>query len=152
MTKIPVKIKLLREGAKIPEYKSSGAAACDLSSAEEGDVVINPGETFAVHTGIAIEAGAEGVVMLIYPRSGLATKHGITMANTVGVVDEDYRGEIIVPLRNNSGEPYTVAPGERIAQLMFTPVLRAEFEPADSLSETERGANGFGSTGRKDSH
>ncbi len=147
--KIPVKIKLLREGAKIPEYKSAGAAACDLSSAEAADVTINPGETAAIRTGIAIEACATDVVMLIYPRSGLAAKHGITMANTVGVVDEDYRGEIIVPLRNNSREPYTVVPGERIAQLMFTPVLKADFEEADELSETERGSGGFGSTGTK---
>ncbi len=148
--KIPVKIKLLREGAKIPEYKSAGAAACDLSSAESGAVTVNPGETVTVHTGIAVEVQTTDVVMLIYPRSGLATKHGITMANTVGVVDEDYRGEIIVPLINNSAVPYTIVPGERIAQMMFTPVLKAEFKQVDELSETERGVNGFGSTGTKD--
>lgn len=147
---IPVKIKLLRPAAKIPEYKSAGAAACDLSSAEEAPVTINPGETVTIHTGIAIEPQSTHVVMLIYPRSGLATKHGITMANTVGVVDEDYRGEIIVPLINNSAAPYTITPGERIAQMMFTPVMKADFIETDTLSETERGANGFGSTGTKD--
>ncbi len=147
---IPVKIKLLRDGAKIPEYKSGGAAACDLSSCESEAVTINPGETCPIRTGIAIEARVTDVVMLIYPRSGLATKHGITMANTVGVVDEDYRGEIIVPLVNRSDVPYVVEPGERIAQMMFTPVFKAVFEVAEELSETERGVNGFGSTGTKD--
>ncbi len=147
---ISVKIKLLREGAKVPEYKSDGAAACDLSSAESGPVTINPGETAVIHTGIAIEAKSTDVVMLIYPRSGLATKHGVTMANTVGVVDEDYRGEIIVPLINNSLEPYTIVPGERIAQMMFTPVYKANFVQSDFLSDTARGEGGFGSTGAVD--
>lgn len=151
MKKINVKLKKLRDGAKIPQYATEQAAACDLcADLEGGKVNINPGEIKTIPTGIAIEceeATEYNTAILIFPRSGLASKHGISLANSVGVVDSDYRGEIIVPLINHSTVPFEVSSGDRIAQMMFTPVLRAGFEESDELSDTERGMSGFGSTG-----
>lgn len=151
MKKINVKLKKLRDGAKIPQYATEQAAACDLcADLDGGKVIINPGEINTIPTGIAIECEETteyNTAILIFPRSGLASKHGISLANCVGVVDSDYRGEIKVPLINHSTVPFEVTSGDRIAQMMFTPVLRAEFEEADDLSDTERGMSGFGSTG-----
>lgn len=151
MKKINVKLKKLRDGAKIPQYATEQAAACDLcANLESGKITINPGEIVTMPTGIAIEceeATEYNTAILIFPRSGLASKHGISLANSVGVVDSDYRGEIKVPLINHSTVPFEVSSGDRIAQMMFTPVLRAEFEEADELGDTERGMSGFGSTG-----
>ena len=151
MKKINVKLKKLRDGAKIPQYATEQAAACDLCAClEDGKITINPGEIKTIPTGIAIEceeATEYNTAILIFPRSGLASKHGISLANCVGVVDSDYRGEIKVPLINHSKVPFEVSSGDRIAQMMFTPVLHAEFEEADELSDTERGMSGFGSTG-----
>lgn len=151
MKKINVKLKKLRDGAKIPQYATEQAAACDLCAClESGKITINPGEIKTIPTGIAIEceeATEYNTAILIFPRSGLASKHGISLANCVGVVDSDYRGEIKVPLINHSLFPFEVSSGDRIAQMMLTPVLRAEFEESDELSDTERGMSGFGSTG-----
>lgn len=151
MKKINVKLKKLKDGAKIPQYATEQAAACDLCAClEGGKVTINPGEIKTIPTGIAIEceeAAEYNTAILIFPRSGLAAKHGISLANSVGVVDSDYRGEIKVPLINHSTVPFEISSGDRIAQMMFTPVLRAEFEESDELSDTERGMSGFGSTG-----
>lgn len=151
MKKINVKLKKLRDGAKIPQYATEQAAACDLcADLEGGKITINPGEIKTIPTGIAIEcevATEYNTAILIFPRSGLASKHGISLANSVGVVDSDYRGEIKVPLINHSTVPFEVSSGDRIAQMMFTPVLRAEFKESDELSDTERGMSGFGSTG-----
>ena len=151
MKKINVKLKKLRDGAKIPQYATEQAAACDLcANLEGGKITINPGEIVTMPTGIAIEceeATEYNTAILIFARSGLASKHGISLANCVGVVDSDYRGEIKVPLINHSKVPFEVSSGDRIAQMMFTPVLRAEFEEADELGDTERGMSGFGSTG-----
>lgn len=143
MDKIKVRINKRRENAVIPEYKTAGAAACDLVSCE--DVVIPARGRAIAPTGLSIEC--EGVAALIFARSGLAVKRGIALSNGVGVVDPDYRGEIMVGLMNNTDTDYTVAEGERIAQMMFVPVVTAEFEETDTLSATKRGEGGFGSTG-----
>lgn len=145
---IPVKIKKLRENAVIPKYATSGSAACDLCYCGEEDLVIPAGKTVPVPTGIAISFGRDDIVALVYARSGMAIKSGIAPANCVGVIDSDYRGEILAGLHNHSEKDYTVSPGDRVAQLMFAPVYRAAFEEADSLDSTERGGGGFGSTGK----
>lgn len=144
---INVKIKLVREGGTLPEYATDGSAAVDLRNADE-DVTIAPGEWKLIPTGIAIAPETSGVVAILAARSGLSIKHGITTTNGIGVIDSDYRGEISVSLTNISNKPYTVAHGERMAQLMFMPVLRANFIPVVTLDKTERGAGGFGSTGK----
>lgn len=148
MEKINVKFKRLAALARLPEYQTSGAAAVDLSSASEDDIVIPKGEIRSVPTGLAVEI-PEGVVAVVSARSGLAFRNGISLANGIGVIDSDYRGEIRVGLLNAGGSDFTVHSGDRIAQMMFLPVLAAEIEAADELSETERGEGGFGSTGIK---
>ena len=144
---IKVKIKKLRDDAKIPVYATSGSAAADLCYAGDADIVIGPGSTVLVPTGLSISTGRGDVAAFIYARSGLASKRGIAPANCVGVIDSDYRGEIKVALRNHSEEPFTVTPGDRIAQMAIAPVIRAVYEETDSLDETDRGGGGFGSTG-----
>ena len=143
-----MKIKKLCDKAVVPTYGSAFAAGADLYACEEGDVVIKPNETKLIHTGIAM-AIPEGLVGLIYARSGLASKRGLAPANKVGVIDSDYRGEIMVALHNHSTTEQTVSCGERIAQIVFTPYHTAEFTVAEELDSTERGAGGFGSTGTK---
>ena len=142
-----VKIKLLRENATCPSYQSASAAGADLYAALDGAIAIESGQTVLVPTGIAMEI-PEGYVGLVYARSGLATKKGLAPANKVGVIDSDYRGEIMVALHNHSGERAQVLAGERIAQIVLTPYLTAEFEISEELSDTERGSGGFGSTGK----
>ena len=146
---INVKVKILREGVTLPEYATPGSAALDLRSAADADITIAPGERVSIPTGIAISPETSDVVAIIAARSGLSTKHGITLSNGIGVIDSDYRGEISVSLRNTSDVPYTVAVGERMAQLMFMPVLQAKLVEAIELDQTERGTGGFGSTGKK---
>ncbi len=148
MNSINVKIKLLREGVTLPEYATDGSAAIDLRSAADTDITILPGERALIPTGIAIAPETSGVVAILAARSGLSTKHGITLANGIGVIDSDYRGEISASLINTSSTPYTITRGERMAQLMFMPVMHANFVLASELDETERGAGGFGSTGK----
>jgi len=145
---IRVKIKVLREGAQPPRYITEGSAACDLCAATDAPVEIKPGGLVSVPAGVAIELPGGEYVALVFARSGLGIRHGICLSNGVGVIDSDYRGEIMVGLTNLSQNAYTLMPGERMAQLMILPVCRAVFEAADSLSDTERGAGGFGSTGR----
>ncbi|MBR4941727.1 MAG: dUTP diphosphatase [Clostridia bacterium] len=144
-----IKIKILRSGAKIPDYATEGSAAADLRSAAEEPVVILPGARAMIPTGVAISLGSPEYVALIFARSGLAVKKGICLANGVGVIDSDYTGELIVGLLNTSDQPFTVEPGDRIAQLAVMPVCRGIFTPVADLEETERGAGGFGSTGVK---
>ena len=144
----PVAVKKLRTGAKLPTYGSQFAAGADLYACLETAVTIAPQATFLVPTGISMEIPV-GWAGLIYARSGLATKRGLAPANKVGVVDPDYRGEILVSLHNHGIEPQTIEPGERIAQLVLTPYLTAQFFEADSLHDTVRGEGGFGSTGSK---
>lgn len=148
MSSLPVKIKLSR-GMPAPTYATAGSAAVDLRAAlDEGQTVtLLPGETYAFPTGIAIAPEREDVVAIIAARSGLGAKHGIVPANGIGVIDSDYRGELRVVLRNDGKAPFTVSRGDRIAQLMFLPVLAAAFLPVEELDETARGTNGFGSTG-----
>lgn len=143
-----IKVKKLKPGATVPTMGSKFAAGADLYSAEDADVVIGPGETKFIGTGLAMEI-PEGYVGLVYARSGLACKRGLAPANKVGVVDSDYRGEIKVALHNHGKEAQTVEKGERIAQIVIAPYLSVNYEEADELSETERGEGGFGSTGRK---
>ena len=143
-----VKVKKLFPEAKIPTYGSDFAAGADLYAAANEKVVIQPGETVLVHTGIALEIPV-GYGGFLYARSGLATKKGLAPANKVGVIDSDYRGEVMVALFNQSSEAREVEPGERIAQLVIMPYLTAEFYEADELSDTVRGTGGFGSTGTK---
>ena len=143
-----VNIKKLNENAKIPTYGSEYAAGADLYACTDGDTVILPGETKLIGTGLAIEVPL-GYGAFIYARSGLASKRGLAPANKVGVVDADYRGEIMVALHNHSSEAQTVLRGERIAQMVIAPFLKAEFCEVESLSDTQRGVGGFGSTGTK---
>lgn len=138
---------LVGQGAYLPEYKSLGAAGADLRAALESPLVLGPGERSAVPTGLHLEIpqGWEGQVR---PRSGLALSKGITCLNSPGTIDSDYRGEVKVILINLGREPVEIGPGERIAQLVLAPVARAAFVEVASIGETERGAGGFGSTGR----
>lgn len=143
-----VAIKKLSEKAIIPAYGSEFAAGADLYACLDEDLVVKPHQTVVVPTGIALELPI-GYAGLIYARSGLATKKGLAPANKVGVVDCDYRGEVKVALHNHSEEVQTVAVGERVAQLVITPYVTAEFTETEELSSTVRGAGGFGSTGSK---
>jgi len=143
-----IAVKKLDENAVVPTYGSEYAAGADLYALAQEDIVILPGETKLIHTGIAMEI-PEGYAGLIYARSGLASKRGLAPANKVGVVDADYRGEIMVALHNHSNVEQKVSPKERIAQLVVAPFLKASFEVCEELSDTVRGAGGFGSTGTK---
>ena len=143
-----IAVKKLDERAVLPTYGSEFAAGADLYAVLDEELTILPGETKLVKTGLAMEI-PEGYAGLIYARSGLAAKRGLAPANKVGVVDADYRGEVMVALHNHSTQPQTIAPMERIAQLVVAPFLKAEFVQADELEATVRGEGGFGSTGRK---
>ena len=143
-----IKVKKLTPEAKLPTYGSPFSAGADLYALAEAPVAIAPGETKLVHTGISLEI-PEGYGGFLYARSSLASKRGLAPANKVGVIDSDYRGEVMVALFNQSGTLQVVEPGERIAQLVIAPFLKGEFVEAECLSETDRGAGGFGSTGRK---
>ena len=143
-----VKYKLLDPRAKAPAYATAGAAAADLCALLDEPLTLAPGQRTMIPTGLAIELPDAQCVALLYARSGLAIKHGLTLPNCVGVIDSDYRGEVRVGLINLGTEPYTIAPGERIAQLCIAPVWQAAFVQAEDLSNTDRGAGGFGSTGK----
>lgn len=143
-----IRIKKLSDKAIIPSYGSEYAAGADLYACLDGDIIIQPHTTAVIPVGIALELPV-GYAGLIYARSGLATKKGLAPANKVGVVDCDYRGEVKVALHNHSGIPQTVSAGERIAQLVITPYITAQFVQSAELSDTVRGAGGFGSTGSK---
>ena len=142
-----VGLKKLCERAILPTYGTAYSAGADLYACLEADVSIAPQEMVLIHTGLALEIPC-GYVGLIYARSGLATKRGLAPANKGGVIDADYRGEVMVALYNQSTAVQTVAHGERIAQLVIAPFLAAEFEEVEELSDTVRGAGGFGSTGK----
>ena len=142
-----VKFKKLNEGAITPTYGSEFSAGADLYLLSDGAETILPHTTKLLHTGISIEIPV-GYCGLIFARSGLASKRGLAPANKVGVVDADYRGEVMVALHNHSDSEQTVEPGERIAQLAIVPFLKAEFDECTDLSTTARGEGGFGSTGK----
>ena len=143
-----VKIIKLNENAKMPHYGSKYAAGADLYALIDEPVIIEPNETKLIHTGLAMEI-PEGYAGLIYARSGLASKKGLAPANKVGVIDSDYRGEVMVALLNHSQIAQIIEPFERIAQLVIAPFLKVEYVEADELEGTERGTGGFGSTGSK---
>ncbi|MBR4962145.1 MAG: dUTP diphosphatase [Clostridia bacterium] len=144
-----IRIQKLRENAQIPAYQSPMAAGADLYAALESPITLAPMDRTLVPTGIAAQPDRDDCVLVIAARSGLAVKKGVTLSNGIGVVDADYRGEICVGLVNLGKDAVTIAPGERIAQLLVMPVLRAQFTEADTLNETERGTGGFGHTGTK---
>ncbi|MBQ8598958.1 MAG: dUTP diphosphatase [Oscillospiraceae bacterium] len=143
-----LKVKLVREGAQLPKRETPGSAGHDLRACITEDIVIPAGGSVRMPTGIAIEMENANYVAIIASRSSMAYKYGIAMGNGIGVIDSDYRGEISVFLRNNSDTDFVVHPGDRVAQLLLMPVDLPEIVEADELSETQRGAGGFGSTGR----
>lgn len=147
-----LKIKALspKIGKEIPfpAYATPGSAGMDLRACIDAPATIPAGDRSMIPTGLAIALPGPEWVALVYARSGLAIKHGLAPANCVGVIDSDYRGELVVGLLNSSKEDYTIEPGERVAQLVVMPVTQAEITVTDTLDETERGAGGFGSTGK----
>lgn len=140
-------IKRMDKRAILPTYGTKYSAGADLYALLDEDLAIAPSETILVHTGICMEIPT-GLVGLVFARSGLATKKGLAPANKVGVIDSDYRGEIMVPLHNHTKEEKVIKHGERIAQIIFMPYIMEQFDEVDELSETVRGEGGFGSTGR----
>ena len=143
-----MKIKKLRDNAIVPTYGSEFAAGADLYAAIDEAITIEPGETKMIPTGFAFEIPA-GYAGFVYARSGLASKRGLAPANKVGVIDSDYRGEVMTALHNHGKESQSIEPGERIAQMVIAPYITANFILADELDDTQRGTGGFGSTGRK---
>ena len=141
-----IRVRRLAEDAALPEYATPGSAGADLRALSTEPIMIRPGETVLIRTGLAMEI-PRGWAGLICARSGLATRQGLAPANKVGVIDSDYRGEILVSLLNHSDATRVIASGDRIAQLLIVPVASAAFTESDALEETARGAGGFGSTG-----
>ena len=142
-----IRVKKLHENAILPTYGSVEAAGADLYACLEQAVTVAPGETVWIPTGLAMEI-PKGCAGLVYARSGLACKKGLAPANKVGVIDSDYRGPVTVVLHNHGNQPQTIAHGERIAQMVITPVLTPSYELSDDLTDTGRGQGGFGSTGK----
>lgn len=146
--KFDLRIKKLRDNAQMPTYGSEFAAGADMYAAIDEAVTVEPGETKLIPTGLAFEI-PEGYAGFVHARSGLASKRGLAPANKVGVIDADYRGEVMVALHNHSKEPQTVEAGERIAQMIIAPFVAVNYVFSDELDDTVRGEGGFGSTGRK---
>lgn len=142
-----IRVKILRQGALLPTYGTAEAAGADLYACLSEPLTIQPGQTAFIPTGIALEV-PRGCAGLVYARSGLACKRGLAPANKVGVIDSDYRGELTVALHNHGCQSQTVAGGDRVAQLIITPVLQPEYQEAQELSATQRDGGGFGSTGK----
>ena len=143
-----VKFIKLNENAIVPSYGTPFAAGADLYALPDGDIEIKSGETVLIHTGIAMQI-PDGYAGFIFARSGIATKRGLAPANKVGVIDSDYRGEIMVALHNHSDQIQEIASGERVAQMVIMPYVKADFTECDTLDDTTRGEGGFGSTGTK---
>lgn len=141
-------VKRLDPRAQLPAYQTPGAAAMDLAALLDAPVTIAPRQLVSIPTGLAIALPDAGWVALVFARSGLGIRHGVALSNGVGVIDSDYRGELLVGLQNASDTDYTIQPGDRIAQLMIAPVIQAQITMVDQLDETARGAGGFGSTGK----
>ena len=133
----------------LPEYATDGSAGLDLRACIDRPTAIGPGETALVATGLAIHIADPGYAAMILPRSGLGHRHGIVLGNLVGLIDSDYQGEVLISCWNRGHEPFVVEPGERIAQLVVVPVVRARFELVEEFTETSRGTGGFGHTGRR---
>lgn len=149
MNTMQLKIKKLKDNARIPKRATDGAAGMDLYACIPEAITLAPGQLAVIPTGIAIELPDNTCAAFLYARSGLGVKHGICLANGVGVIDSDYRGEICAGLCNVSDKPYTIEPDERVAQMVIAPVLTPEIVEVAQLGDTERGAGGFGSTGKR---
>ncbi|MBD1391157.1 dUTP diphosphatase [Neiella sp. HB171785] len=149
----PIDVKILdsRIGTDfpLPAYATDGSAGLDLRACVDGPLVISPGETKLIETGIAIHIGDPSLAATILPRSGLGHKHGIVLGNLVGLIDSDYQGPLMVSCWNRGSEVFTIEPGDRIAQLVFLPVVQAQFNVVQSFDETERGEGGFGHSGKQ---
>jgi dUTP pyrophosphatase len=146
--KIDVKVLDARLRDRLPEYATAGAAGLDLRACLDAPMQLEPGATHLVRTGIAIHIADPGYAALILPRSGLGHKHGIVLGNLVGLIDSDYQGELMVSTWNRGSTPFTLNPLERLAQLVIVPVVQAQFNIVEDFSTSERGAGGFGSTGK----
>jgi dUTP pyrophosphatase len=144
-----LKIKKVKENARVPSRGNQGSAGLDLCACIDEAITLNCGDTALIPTGIAIALPSADYGAFVFPRSGIAVKHGIGLLNSVGVIDSDYRGEIMVGVINQKREAYTIEPGERIAQMVIMPVSMMPVEEVEELDETDRGAGGFGSTGKK---
>ena len=151
MQKIQLKILDKRIGSEfpLPQYATEGSAGIDLRACLEAPLVIKPGETHLIPTGMAIHIADTSLAAVLLPRSGLGHKHGIVLGNLVGLIDSDYQGQLLVSCWNRGQEPFTIAVGERIAQMIIVPVVRADFEVVEEFDETQRGAGGFGHSGRQ---
>jgi dUTP pyrophosphatase len=151
MQKIQLKILDPRLGNEfpLPHYATAGAAGMDMRACVDAPLEIAPGETRLIPTGLAIHIEEAGLAAMLLPRSGLGHKHGIVLGNLVGLIDSDYQGQVFVSCWNRSDTPFTVEPGERIAQMVIVPVVHADFEIVDDFVGSDRGAGGFGHTGRK---
>jgi len=149
MQKIALKILDSRIGTSfpLPRYSTDGAAGLDLVACVDQPLVLKPGDTQLIPTGIAIHIGDAALAAVLLPRSGLGHKHGIVLGNLVGLIDSDYQGQVFVSCWNRGREPFTIEPGDRIAQMVFVPVVQAEFDVVEDFEESRRGAGGFGHTG-----
>ncbi len=136
------------DSTPLPAYATDGSAGMDLRACLDAPLTLAPGQAELVPTGIAIHIADAGLAAMLLPRSGLGHKHGVVLGNLVGLIDSDYQGQLMVSLWNRGREPFTVQPGERIAQMIIVPVVRARFEVVESFDESARGAGGFGHTGR----
>ena len=148
MTVIDLKILDLRLADQLPAYATPGSAGLDLRACIDAPLVLEPGQTTLIPTGLSIHIGDPGLAAVILPRSGLGHKHGIVLGNLVGLIDSDYQGPLMVSCWNRSANPFTIAPMERIAQLVIVPVVQASFRVVTEFESSERGVSGFGSTGR----
>jgi len=148
MRRLEVKILDERIRAVLPHYATPGAAGLDLRACIHAPLVLQPGESQLVPSGIAIHLGDPGYAAIVLPRSGLGSKHGIVLGNLVGLIDSDYQGQVLVSLWNRGKEPFTVQPMDRIAQLVVMPVAQVQLAVVEEFAASERGAGGFGSTGR----
>jgi len=150
MQKIQLRILDPRLGRDfpLPDYATPGSAGVDLRACLDGNVTISPGQTVLIPTGMAIHIGDPGLAAVILPRSGLGHKHGIVLGNLVGLIDSDYQGQLMVSCWNRGSEPFVLEPGARLAQLVIVPVVQVRFEVVDEFHASERGAGGFGHTGR----
>ena len=148
MTVVDVKVLDARMAALLPAYATSGSAGLDLRACLDAPLVLAPGQTELIPTGLAIHIGAPGLAAMLLPRSGLGHKHGIVLGNLVGLIDSDYQGPLMVSCWNRGHSPFTISPLERIAQMVIVPVVQAVFRRVDDFDASARGEGGFGSTGR----
>ena len=149
MTVIDIKVLDPRMTAQLPAYATPGSAGLDLRACLDADLVIAPGQTVLIPTGLAIHIADRGLAAMILPRSGLGHKHGIVLGNLVGLIDSDYQGPLMLSCWNRSGAAFTVTPMERLAQLVIVPVVQAQFRLVTSFDASARGESGFGSTGQR---